>query len=136
MQFVTNFDTIIIVREHRYEKEYFYFNSKRKQSIERIIDRYEVSLERYEYIKRVYPNLIDNTAGILRIIIKAYLDSDEFIDYFEKNNIRKMYNKIFSLMIIFSRVGFREKIKMILFRINPRINKSIVDIYLKLLGKK
>ena len=125
-----------------YSNQIKYFYLKRNDSVsgktsskERLIDIYEVSLNRYKYIKREYPKLIDNDAGMLRIIINIYL-KDRINDYLDKVNFRDTYNEIFSLKILFSRVGFREKIKMILFRTNPKLNKNLINIYLKLLGKK
>ena len=121
-----------------YSNQVKYYYLKHDNSVskstdkKRLLDRYEVSLERYNYIKKKYPNFIDNNAGMLRIIIMSDLKDD----YFESKKIKSVYNSIFNLKVLFSNIGFREKIKILLFRINPRLNRKCINIYLKLLGKK
>ena len=43
--------------------------SRRKASVERLIDMYNVYVERYYYINNIYPNFIENTTALLQIIV-------------------------------------------------------------------
>jgi len=120
------------------QQKYFYLKhsdsiSSKKASVERLIDIYDVYVQRYYYIKNIYPNMIENNTALLEIIVKLYLkDEKNLREYLKKQQVLKLYNKIFSLKILKCDIGIREKIKIILFRINPELNDTIVNIYLKI----
>ena len=44
----------------------------------------------------------------------------------------ELFNKQFSFRFLKCKVRINEKIKILLFRINPKLNKFFVDIYLKI----
>ena len=120
------------------QKKYYYL--KHKDSIEgqrkkeRSMDMYKASLERYYYIKERWPNFIENEAGILLMIFNIYLrDYEKMPDFFKLENIYKTYNKIFSLKIIKCNMRKNDKLKLILFRINPKLSKLITRTYLRLI---
>lgn len=105
----------------------------KKASVERLIDIYDVDVERYNYVKKVYPNLIENKTSLLQTIIKSYLKNEEKLEtYLNKQEAIKLYKQVFSLDILKCNIGIREKIKIILFRINPKLNRFIINIYLKI----
>ena len=103
-----------------------------------MIDMYKVILERYYYVKKVYPNLIENNIGVLKKMIWLDLkNNEEYENFISEQERRKNYNEIFTFKIIFcSKINFREKIKIILFRINPKLNKKIINTYLKIKRRK
>jgi glycosyltransferase involved in cell wall biosynthesis len=90
---------------------------------ERQIDMYKASLERYYYIKNIYPDLIDNDIGMLLMIFHRYrVDYAKMADFIKSAKMKKKYNEIFSLKkVLKCRVSRRMKVKLILFRINPKI---------------
>ena len=122
--------------------KYFYLRHAesirtKKASTERLIDIYNVYVDRYNYIKEKYPNLVENDATVLQIIVELYLkDNDELEDYLDKEKAIQLYKRIFTFRILKCNIGIREKIKIILFRISPKLNRLIVDVYLILTGKK
>lgn len=122
--------------------KYFYLRHKesitaQKASTERLIDIYNVYVDRYNYTKKVYPDLIENNAAVLKIIIELYLKNNKELEmYLNKNKAIEIYKKIFTFKVLKCNIGFREKIKIISFRINPKFNKKMVDIYLKLRKNK
>lgn len=105
----------------------------KKASVERLIDIYDVDVERYNYVNEVYPDLIENKTSILQMIVRSYLKNDEKLEkYLNNHDALKLYKQIFSLKILKCNIGIREKIKIILFRISPKLNKLIINIYLKI----
>ena len=110
------------------QKKYFYIRNSTgitgSKNPYRAIDQYYVAKERYDYIEKIYPNMIENKIAVLIAIVDSYNHnspiSDEFI---EKNNIYKEYKEIFSLRFLFTNLSIKHKIKLILYRINPKIER-------------
>ncbi len=100
----------------------------------REIDRYKVCIERYKYIKKKYPELIENDIALIQIISRLYSKKNKKIkEYLIENNALKKYKKIFSLEKIKKcKLKKSTKIKLILFRINPKLHNIIVNKCLKL----
>ena len=122
--------------------KYYHFkheNSISKQKIEdfdRSIDLYKISFERYEYIRKVFPNFTVNKIGVFYIISRLYLRKNEkIIEYLNNQNAVSLANKMFTLKLFKCKLGFREKIKLVLFRINPNLYKKTIEFYLKLKRK-
>ena len=116
--------------------KYYYLRNKnsitvaKKTDIDRGIDRYKVTLERYDYIKKIYPDLIENNIGLLRTIALLYSEGkDEMCKYLKKEGALKLYKKLFSIKILKCKLKKSEKIRMILFRINPKICRVINNKY-------
>ena len=107
----------------------------KKASLERLKDIYNVYVDRYYYVKKKYPNLIENNAALLQMIIKSYLKNNKELEkYLNKENALKLYKEVFTIKVLKCNIKFREKIKIILFRISPKFNKFIINIYLKIKG--
>ena len=79
-----------------YSNQYKYYYYKHQtaatvsgdNNIDRAIDFYKASVERYENIKKEYPNLIENEIGLLRNIMRLYLvDNTKVVDYLNDNKI-------------------------------------------------
>lgn len=118
--------------------KYYYFKNEtgiskqKKEDLNRCIDLYNVSLERYKNIKKIYPNLVANRIGVVYIISRLYLrENEKIIEYLNNENAIKIANELFTLKLFKCKIKFREKIKLVLFRINPKMQKKIINKYLK-----
>ena len=106
------------------------------KNTDRSIDLYEASLQRYNYIKKIYPNLLENDICLLLIIIILYNHNDEKLNnYLKKENAFSLYKKLFTLKMLKCKMKLKDKIKIILFRINPKFYYFILKIYMKLKGR-
>ena len=76
--------------------------------------------------------MIENDMGLCRAILKLYLIEDKKIDeYLEEQHAIDLFKKSFSLKMIFAKTQLKEKIKILLFRINPKLYKKIGILYRK-----
>lgn len=114
-------------------KYYYLRHSKSitgKNKGERSIDLYKVAIERYEYIKNIFPNFIENETGLILIIMLVYLNDDVKVqEFLKKQKAKKLSRKIFSFKIIFSGIDLKDKIKICLFMINTKLYKIIAKKY-------
>lgn len=108
------------------QRKYYYLKHKGCLSIdgyekkERAIDFYNAIIERYNEVKKIYPNMIENDIGLLRGILKLYhIDNKEVKSFLKKQKTINLYKKIFSFKMMFAKIRTKEKIKILLFRINP-----------------
>ena len=88
---------------------------------------YKVGIERYEYIDRHNPKLKENKIALLDSIVMVYNHNNNEVDEFlNKSNARKVFNDNFSFFnLLFSKLNKRRKIKIILYRINPKLERFI-----------
>lgn len=116
-----------------------YYHLRHKESItgihsaERAIDQYKASYERYNYIKKIYPNFLENDIAMLNATVMCYNHNYKNVDDFLKQeNAQKLFKNIFSLRKVLKcdlkKIG---KIKIILYRINPKLERKIQKIYIK-----
>ena len=106
---------------------------KKRENLDRVEDMYKAIIERYNYIKKVYPNFNYNELGILDGITRLYYTKSKKVKkYLRKLGAVKTYNEYFSLKKLKIKISFREKVRLIIFRISPEIYNSIINIYLKL----
>lgn len=122
-----------------YSNKIKYIYLKRKGSLTRsdnyelIIDIFKASLDKYRDINKVYPDLIENRMCLLNVIMKQYMENDDKIkNLLQEYNALKMFKEIFSIKIIFSNYNFRGKIKILLFRISPKLYKNSIIFYLRI----
>lgn len=129
-----NTDKVVISNQIKY------YYLVRKDSLSRfkieeydfIIDLIKAYMDRYKNIKKIYPKMFENEVALLWFIPRRYLSKNKkVIKYLNKNNMISLYNKIYSLKVIFYKIGFKEKIKMFLFRISPRLHNSIMKYYIR-----
>ena len=123
------------------QKKYYYLRHKNsitgKGNEERSIDLYKACIERYEYIKKIYPNFIENDIGLILIIIHIYCcNGDKLKKYLEEKNAIKLIRSLFSNKILKAKVRIKEKIKILLFVLNPKLYKLIREKYKKLKYQK
>lgn len=120
------------------QKKYYYLKHKNCISIDgyenydRAIDFYKATIERYNSIKKKYPNMIENDIALLRGILKLYLIENREIEKFlEDKQAIKFFKDVYSFRLMFADALFKEKIKLILFKINPKLYKKVGIIYRK-----
>lgn len=118
------------------QKKYYYLKHLNAATVsgdekpERAIDFYKASMERYNDVKKIYPDLIENDIGMLRNILRLYLAKNKEVENFlDKENAIKYFRKIFSFKMLTSHIKFKEKIKLILFEINPKLYKKLGKSY-------
>ena len=79
---------------------------------------YELSLERYEYIDNIYPNLQEGCIDMLNKIIAIYkVKNNEVHNYFFEVKLDKKYKELFKKLNL-SELNRKLLIKFLLFRIN------------------
>lgn len=104
-----------------------------KKNYKHSIDLYDAALERYNYIDNLYPDLIENKICLLLLIESLFvMDNDKVSSYLKKKETFKLYKKLYTFKIFKSKIRFNDKIKILLFRISPRLYKLIIKIYLKI----
>ena len=137
------YKTYIEAKEIIFSNQIKYYYLKHADSIigqskrERQIDFYKASVERYNHIKKIYPNFLYNELGMLLIIYKLYYKSyNKISDFYNEAKIKKKYNEMFSLKVLKCKLPLNDKIKLILFRINPRISKFVARIYIMVKYRK
>ncbi|MCR5185528.1 MAG: glycosyltransferase [Clostridia bacterium] len=116
-------------------KYYFLRHSKSitangKVNIDRYIDNYKASVERYNYIKERYPDMVENNVFMVENVIRLYLDgSKELRDYLDNNNARDYLNKRNVTQIMSFPINIRRKIKIVLFMANSKLCFAINELY-------
>ena len=121
------------------QKKYYYLKhrnavtvNKKGENMNRVRDYYSAIMERYNDVKKIYPNFIENDVAVLRGILQLYIIENEDVEEFLKEkNVKKLFNKMFSLKMLFSKVRFKEKIKLLLFRVSAKNYKKIGNYYRK-----
>lgn len=119
--------------------KYYYFRNtesisvKNKTEYHRNIDIYNVSIERYNNIKKIYPDLLANDIGLIRNIVFLYTKKNkELHKYLDSIGTKKLYKEIFSIKILGYKMKKIDKIIIILFRISPRLYSIFLKVYLKI----
>lgn len=117
------------------EKYYFLkhacaVTAKGYEKLDRTEDYYKAILERYKVIKKMYPNLLENDVGMLIGIMKLYIIDNKDVEKFlyEQNAIH-YFKKIFSFKMLTDHIGIKEKVKLILFRVSPKLYKRLGNLY-------
>jgi len=118
--------------------KYFHYENKNSLSnkkeldFNRNCDRYKVCIERYNYVKKIYPNMIENELAMLQCIARLYrIKNKKVKEYLKEENALKLYKELYSKEVLKSDINKLTKIKLFLFRINPKIHNFIVNLYLR-----
>ena len=117
--------------------KYFYLRHKEsilgKKPFERSKDMYNATLERYEHLKTIYPNMVENEICVLYIITSLYIqDEKELQEFLIEQGAIEVFKKMFTMKVLTCSARFGDKLKIVLFRINPKLCNWIVRKYLKL----
>ena len=118
--------------------KYFYFNNSegishmKENDLDRAIDRYNSCIERYEYIKNIYPDLIENDISLIQNIARLYRNNNVNVKkYLDDKSAVKLYKKLFSFKKLFKcDMNIKSKIKLCIFRFSPKLHNIIVKKYL------
>ena len=126
-----------------YSNQIKYYYYQRKDSIVNShttkwsMDYYKGMLERYEDIKKRYPDMIENDICVLWSIMSQYSHNDKELDKFlEKEEARKLFKEKFTLKVLTSNLKRRDKYRIMLYAISPKLYRFILKKYLKRKKKK
>lgn len=116
--------------------KYYYLRHKesttiaKKTNTKRSIDKYNVCVERYNYLKNLYGDFVENDIGLLRVIPMLYVDGNQDLcDYLDKQGTKELFKKLFSLKVLTSKLKYGEKVKITLFRITPKFDGFVYKKY-------
>ena len=97
------------------------------------IDLYDAAIERYNYIDKLYPDLIENKICLLLLIMSLYVMNNEYVNkHLDKNNALDLYKKLYTCRVLKTNIRFNDKVKLLIFRISPKLYRFIIKIYLKI----
>ena len=117
--------------------KYYHYNNdesisnKKELDFGRNYDRYKASLERYEYINKLYPDMVENRVAMMQAIARLYrVKSNDIKEYLKEQGALELYKELYSKGM---KCDIRSitKFKLWLFRVSPRLHNFIVNIYLK-----
>ena len=115
-----------------YSNQIKYFYLKRKDSItgkrtvERSIDLYYAIIERYNYIKKIHPELIENEIGLITKIMMLYTDNkDKLQNFLKEQNAVNLARSLISIKVFIASICFKVKLKILLFKVSPKLYKYI-----------
>ena len=101
-----------------------------------MIDLYDAACERYEYIKKIYPDMLENEATLVLLIANMYITNDkELLEYLNGVGARKLFKKKFSFKLLKCDMRKNDRVKLLLFRISSGLLRFITISYLKVKGK-
>lgn len=96
------------------------------KNLKRSIDLYNALIERYEYVKKLYPNFLENDIGLLRCICKLYMTkNEEMLKFLDEQNASKYIKQLFSYKILFAKISLKLKILFVLIKINPKLCRNL-----------
>ena len=76
--------------------------------------------------------MIENDICILWIIVILYgHNNEELNEYLDKQKAKELFKKRFTMKVISSKLKRKDKIKIILFRINPKLYNFVIRNYMK-----
>ena len=135
---VVTYKLVLAAKKVIYSNQQKYLYVRHENSItgmdkeDRTMDFYLANRERYDYIKNIYPDLIENEACLCLAIANVYIRNGKNIaDFLEKEGAFKLYKKIFKFKILKCNIPRNEKIKLILCRINRKAYYWMMRKYLK-----
>ena len=111
-----------------YNKNQLYYYVQREGSIlhtlskELLLDKLELSIKRYEYIKKSYPDMLENKKYIMEVCLDTYpiLKKGSELEKYCKNIIKFTEYKSF-----YHQLTCKRKIKLFIYSINKRLYKKI-----------
>lgn len=105
---------------------------KWKNDFKRSVDIYNISITRYNDIKKVYPNMVENDAGMLRNIVLLYTRRNkELHKYLDEHGAKESFKKIYNRKVFWCDCRMMDKIIILIFRMSPGLYEFLLKIYLK-----
>ena len=132
---IINTDKISYSNQIKYYHLIHYGNIsiRKRENLDRVEDLYKVIIERYNYIKDLYPDFEYNELGIIDGITRLYYTKSKKVKKFLRElGAINLYKEYFNLKILKLNIGCREKIRLLVFRISPELYNIIIKIYLHL----
>ena len=120
--------------------KYFYLRHNNsilgKKNYKHLIDLYDGAIERYNHIDKIYPEKIENKICLLLLIESLYvINNKELNNYLKDKDALNLYKRLYTSKVFKTNIRFNDKIKIVIFRINPKLYKLIIKIYLRLRRK-
>lgn len=104
-----------------------------KKNSKHSIDLYNAAIDRYNYIDKLYPEKIENKICLLLLIESLYvMNNNEVTKYLKEKESLKLFKKLYTSKIFKTKIRFNDKVKILLFRISPKLYNLIIKIYLKI----
>ena len=115
--------------------KYYYYRHPdsitKRRPYERSIDMIDAIFQRHIEIKKKYPDLIESEFCVLLMIQDLYYHGDKRLrNYLKDNNWLKVYKELFSFKILKCNTRLNDKVKLVLFRISPRLLICFVKTYM------
>ena len=136
---VTTYKLVLESKKIVYSNQIKYFYLRHNDSIlgkknpKHSIDLYDAAIERYNYIDKLYPDLMENKICLLLLIMSLFVMNNKDVNkHLEENNALKLYKKLFTSKIFKTNIRFNDKIKILLFRVSPKLYRFIIKVYLKI----
>ena len=112
------------------QKKYFYLQRMgsivNNKTIDLFIDKYELTLERYNYLKSKYGELIENEIDMLQKILELYQIKDITVcKYIEEKKINKFLENILNQKNVKKNLTLKLRIKLILLKYSKKIYRII-----------
>ncbi len=125
------------------QTKYYYLRNddsitvKKKTNYNLCVDIYKSTVERFEGINKVYPNLVENKMGLLKGIVYLYTRRNKKLHkYLDGQGAKKIFKEVFSVSALKCDCRKMDKIIVVLFRISPKLYEFLLRIYLGLKGLK
>ena len=125
---------MIVAKKIAYGNQIKYYYLRHRNSItgreikntNRSIDTYKTLVERYYYLKKLYPNMKENEICLIRIFVILFCrDDDKLQEFLKEQKVKKFFKKIFTFKVFTCDIKRKEKIKIFLFLISPKLCKFI-----------
>ncbi len=135
---VVVYKLVLTTEKIAYSNQIKYYYLIRKGSItgirneKRSIDLYKAVVERYNYIKNIYPNLIENEICLISKIMMLYTEDKKILqDFLKEQKAIKLARGLISIKVMNAKINLKLKLKMLFFKINPKLYKLIAQKYKK-----
>lgn len=112
------------------QKKYFYLQREgsivNQKNFELYRDKYELTVERYQFFKKRYPDMIENDIDMLDKILRLYQIKDKRLkEYIRNNEIESLYYQIRTdKPLLMKKINLKMKIKMFVFEIKKQWENS------------
>ncbi len=117
--------------------KYYYLRNKdsitvkKKNDYERSVDIFEVSMDRFNDIKKIYPEFFYNEIGMMKNIVLLYTRRNKRLhQYLDERGARKIFKKMFKMKLVKYDLKKRYKIIIVLFRVSPKLYECLLRLYL------